>query len=134
MSADRVEVISRVIPIAPNRDATALAHTIYRSPDPLREDSLASCSGSERCGNLGLSVHRMKWLSADGDPLEVLARVVDFVALRPTLVAALACADGAKGGRPPYDSVVMLKVLVLAARPEILARARNGNATPNREP
>ena len=63
----------------------------------------------------GLSDH-MKRLSADGDPLEVLARVVDFEAFRPTLVAALAYADGAKGGRPPYDPVVMLKVLVLAAQ------------------
>lgn len=40
----------------------------------------------------------MKRLSADGDPLEVLARVVDFEAFRPTLVAALAYSDGARGG------------------------------------
>ena len=66
-------------------------------------------------GLFGLSDH-MKRLSADGDPLEVLARVVDFEAFRPTLVAALAYSDGAKGGRPPYDPVVMLKVLVLAAQ------------------
>ena len=32
------------------------------------------------------------------------------------LVAALAYGDGAKGGRPPYDPVAMLKVLVLAAQ------------------
>jgi transposase len=32
------------------------------------------------------------------------------------LFAALAYSDGAKGGRPPYDPVVMLKVLVLAAQ------------------
>lgn len=51
----------------------------------------------------------MKRLAADGDPLEVLARVVDFEAFRPTLVAALDYSDGAKGGRPPYDPVVMLK-------------------------
>ena len=42
--------------------------------------------------------------------------MVDFDAFRPTLVAALAYSDGAKGGRPPYDPVVMLKVLVLAAQ------------------
>ncbi|WP_337848243.1 transposase [Sphingomonas sp.] len=58
----------------------------------------------------------MKRLSADGDPLEVLARVVDFEAFRQTLMTALAYSDGAKGGRPPYDPVVMLKVLVLAAQ------------------
>ena len=55
-------------------------------------------------------------LSEDGDPLEVLAQVIDFEAFRPTLVAALSYSDGAKGGRPPYDPVVMLKVLVLAAQ------------------
>ncbi|WP_188583345.1 IS5 family transposase [Tistrella bauzanensis] len=66
-------------------------------------------------GLFGLSEH-MKRLSADGDPLEVLARMVDFEAFRPTLLAALAYSDGAKGGRPPYDPVVMLKVLVLAAQ------------------
>jgi DNA invertase Pin-like site-specific DNA recombinase len=58
----------------------------------------------------------MKRLSAGGDPLEVSARVVDFEAFRPTLVSALAYSDGTKGGRPPYDPVVMLKVLVLAAQ------------------
>jgi len=46
-------------------------------------------------------------LSADGDPLEVLARVADFEAFRPTLVAAPAYSGGAKGGRPTYDLVMM---------------------------
>lgn len=68
-----------------------------------------------QAGLFGLSEH-MKRLSADGDPLEVLARVVDFEAFRPILTAALAYSDGAKGGRPPYDPVVMLKILVLAAQ------------------
>lgn len=66
-------------------------------------------------GLFGLSDH-MKQRSADGDPLEVAARLVDFEAFRPTLVAAWAYADGSKGGRPPYDPVVMLKVLGLAAQ------------------
>lgn len=66
-------------------------------------------------GLFGLSDH-MKRLSADGDPLEVLSQVIDFEAFRPTLVTALAYSHGAKGGRPPYDPVVMLKVLVLAAQ------------------
>lgn len=38
----------------------------------------------------------MKRLSADGDPLEVLAWVVDFEVFRPTLTAALAYSDGVK--------------------------------------
>ena len=66
-------------------------------------------------GLFGLSDH-MKRLSAEGDPLEALSRVVDFEAFRSTLVAALVYSDGTKGGRPPYDAVVMLKVLVLAAQ------------------
>ena len=66
-------------------------------------------------GFFGLSDH-MKRLSADGDPLEVLGGVVDFVSFRPTLMAALAYSNGSRGGRPPYDPVVMLKVLVLAAQ------------------
>lgn len=49
-----------------------------------------------------------RWSNWDG--------IVDFEAFRPTLVAALAYGDGAKGGRLPYDPVAMLKVLVLAAQ------------------
>jgi transposase, IS5 family len=52
-------------------------------------------------------------LSAAGDPLARLAMVVDFELLRPELEAALARSDRAKGGRPPYDEVLMCKVLVL---------------------
>ena len=68
-----------------------------------------------QAGLFGLSDH-LKRLSAYGDPLEELGRIVDFEAFRPVLSAALAYGDGAKGGRPPYDPVVMLKVLVLAAQ------------------
>src|SRR5919106_422820 len=52
-------------------------------------------------------------LSAAGDPLERLARVVDFELFRPELDAALDRSDRAKGGRPPYDPVLMFKVLIL---------------------
>ena len=45
-----------------------------------------------------------------------VGRIIDFEAFRPVLVAALAYGDGAKGGRPAYDPVAMLKVLVLAAQ------------------
>lgn len=68
-----------------------------------------------QAGLFGLSDH-LKRLSAHGDPLEELGRIIDFEAFRPVLVAALAYGDGAKGGRPPYDPVAMLKVLVLAAQ------------------
>ncbi|MFQ6024682.1 MAG: transposase [Acidiferrobacterales bacterium] len=58
----------------------------------------------------------MKRLSATGDPLEKMARVVNFEAFRPTLDAALAYSDGSKGDRPPYDPAAMFKVLILAAQ------------------
>ena len=52
-------------------------------------------------------------LSAAGDPLERLAAVVDFELFRGELDAALSRSDRAKGGRPPYDAVLMFKVLVV---------------------
>lgn len=55
-------------------------------------------------------------LSAAGDPLEELDRIIDFEAFRPVLDGALNYADGSRGGRPPYDAVAMFKVLILAAR------------------
>lgn len=66
-------------------------------------------------GLFGLSEH-LKRLSVHGDPLEELSRIIDFEVFRPRLVSALAYGDGAKGGRPPYDPVAMLKVLILAAQ------------------
>lgn len=68
-----------------------------------------------QAGLFGLSDH-LRRLSAYGDPLEELGRIIDFEVFRPVLVAALAYGDGAKGGRPPYDPVAMLKVLILAAQ------------------
>jgi IS5 family transposase len=56
---------------------------------------------------------RLRWLSEAGDPLERLAAVVDFELFRPELDAALGRSDRAKGGRPPYDAVLMFRVLVL---------------------
>lgn len=54
-------------------------------------------------------------LSKAGDPLERLLAVVDFEIFRKPLAKALTRSDGAKGGRPPYDAVLMFKVLVLQA-------------------
>ena len=56
---------------------------------------------------------RLKALSASGDPLERLVQVVDFEVFRGDLEAALSRSDRARGGRPPYDAVLMFKVLVL---------------------
>ena len=56
---------------------------------------------------------RLRWLSAAGDPLERLASVVDFELFRPELDAALGRSDRARGGRPPYDAVLMFRILML---------------------
>lgn len=56
---------------------------------------------------------RLAALSASGDALERLGKVVDFEQFRAELDTALARSDRAKGGRPPYDSVLMFKVLVI---------------------
>ena len=58
---------------------------------------------------------RLRALSAAGDPLERLSAVVDFELFRPELEAALARSDRSRGGRPPYDAVLMFRVLVLQA-------------------
>ena len=53
-----------------------------------------------QAGLLGLS-DQLKRLSAVGDSLETMGRVVDFEVFRPALEMALAYGDGAKGGRRP---------------------------------
>src|SRR5487761_2028701 len=54
-------------------------------------------------------------LTKGGDPLVTLAAAVDFEPFRYRLENALKRSDGSKGGRPPYDPVLMFKVLVLQA-------------------
>jgi IS5 family transposase len=56
---------------------------------------------------------RLQRLSDLGDQLEAFTAAVDFEVFRPDLEAALAYSDGAKGGRPPFDPVMMFKVLVI---------------------
>lgn len=78
-----------------------------------------------QAGLFGLSDH-LKRLSAYGDPLEELGLIINFEVFRPTLVAALAYRDGAKGGRPAYDPVAMLKVLILAAQNNVADARMSG--------
>jgi transposase, IS5 family len=59
------------------------------------------------------SDERLRAVSAAGDPLERLVLVVDFEVFRVELEAALSRSDRSRGGRPPHDSVVMFKILVL---------------------
>jgi transposase, IS5 family len=56
---------------------------------------------------------RLARLSAKGDELERLSGVVDFELFRPELERAVPRSDRLKGGRPPFDHVVMFKVLIL---------------------
>src|SRR3546814_8848919 len=69
---------------------------------------------AEQPGFFDLS-DRYTALSAAGDPLERLSAVVDFEVFRGALVAALRRGPRHKGGRPPFDPVVMFKILVLQA-------------------
>ena len=56
---------------------------------------------------------RLEKLSKLGDSLVRLARAVDWETFRPTLTAALHKEPKGVGGRPPYDNVLMFKILVL---------------------
>jgi hypothetical protein len=59
---------------------------------------------------------RLKRLSDLGDDLEAFALAVDFEMFRPDLVAGLGYSDGMQGGRPPFDPVMMFKILVIRTR------------------
>jgi hypothetical protein len=50
---------------------------------------------------------RLRELSAKGDDLERLNELVEFEAFRLELERAVPRSDRAKGGRPPYDHVLM---------------------------
>lgn len=56
---------------------------------------------------------RLARLSGLGDQLEVFSRTVDFEVFRSDLEQALAYSDESKGGRPPFDAVLMFKILVI---------------------
>ena len=52
-------------------------------------------------------------MSTLGDPLERMNNHVDFEMFRTLLQDALTKEAKGKGGRPPYDYVMMFKVLIL---------------------
>ena len=58
---------------------------------------------------------RLKRLSDLGDQLETFQSAVDFELFRPELNAALSYTDRTEGGRPPFDPVLMFKILVIQA-------------------
>ena len=58
---------------------------------------------------------RLRELSAKGDDLERVNALVDFESFRRELELAVPRADRSKGGRPPYDHVLMFRILILQA-------------------
>ncbi len=56
---------------------------------------------------------RYQALSQHGDPLDALAFHVPWATFRPTLEVVLHRSKREKGGRPPFDAVLMFKILVL---------------------
>ncbi|MCK5677972.1 MAG: IS5 family transposase [Flavobacteriaceae bacterium] len=56
---------------------------------------------------------RLSKLSELGDPLEKLTKGVDFEIFRALLENNLIKLSQGKGGRPPYDYVMMFKILIL---------------------
>jgi IS5 family transposase len=58
---------------------------------------------------------RLQPLSAKGDCLERLSAVIDFELFRRDLERAVPRAVRVKGGRPPFDHVLMFKTPVLQA-------------------
>ena len=58
---------------------------------------------------------RLQQLSAKGDDLERISRLVDFEMFRAELTQAVPRSEGSKGGRPAFDRVLMFKVLLLQA-------------------
>jgi len=56
---------------------------------------------------------RLARLSSMGDPLEKVASAIDFELFRPTLSSVFQKEPIAPGGRPPWDYVLMFKILLL---------------------
>ena len=56
---------------------------------------------------------RYEALSKFGDPLERLKALVDFESFRSLIKKELGFKRSPKGGRPPYDCILILKILIL---------------------
>jgi transposase, IS5 family len=56
---------------------------------------------------------RLERLSDLGDQLEAFQAAVNFEMFRSELNGALAYSEGTQGGRPPFDPVMMFKILVI---------------------
>lgn len=56
---------------------------------------------------------RLSRLSEIGDHLEAFVRAVDFELFRPDLLNGLNYRSGPQGGRPPFDPVMMFRILIV---------------------
>ncbi|GBR55275.1 hypothetical protein GCM10007872_00340 [Gluconobacter sphaericus NBRC 12467] len=56
---------------------------------------------------------RLARLNGLSDQLEAFSQIMNFEVFRPDLKKALVYSDGSKGGRPPFDPVLMFKILVI---------------------
>ena len=56
---------------------------------------------------------RLSRLSGLGDQLEAFSRAVDFEVFQPDFENTLSYSDGSRGGRPPFDLVLMFRILVI---------------------
>ncbi len=63
-----------------------------------------------------------------GDPLVGLSKHVDFAALADEIDTALPRPSRAKGGRPPYPTVLMTKILILQQLYNLADDARSERA------
>ncbi len=68
--------------------------------------------GKEQSGLFDL-IERVEELSSQAGPLDKLNEQIDFEFFRPRLLEILDYGDHEKGGRPPWDPVLMLKVLII---------------------
>ena len=79
------------------------------------------CAGGRRCAVRGVFDvdERLRQLSAKGDSLERLNAVIDFELFRKDVERAVPRSDRVKGGRPPFDHVLMFTTLILQASPNL---------------
>ena len=66
-------------------------------------------------GQIGLFDYenRLKELSELGDPLEIINRVIRWKKFRPIIDRPFRKDRKSNAGRPPYDYILMFKILIL---------------------
>lgn len=56
---------------------------------------------------------RQQKISKYKDPLQTLKRYIDWEAFRPGIESCFKVNDPSKGGRPPYDKILLFKIIML---------------------